>query len=250
MATQEYYIRNEAETEARGPFNIEQLVSLAAAGQVTTETLCYDAVTEAWTPLSTNAELKAAVFPERTKLQMKKNVQVATLNKATGNAAPITVDDMLAAAEGRTADTKDKSDPLIAMARAAKIGMWSCVLALVVAAAGEILPAAVAIETMDVAKLMDKPLVILGAIDLMLAVVLGMGVVSAYPFVRFRAALGFGFMGFIFYTQGHETPLLAAAIGSLGLYACTILTNLMTVFLAALAAVLGMAGLTYYLLSV
>ena len=35
MATEEIYIRSEAETEARGPFNLEQLVSLADNGQVT-----------------------------------------------------------------------------------------------------------------------------------------------------------------------------------------------------------------------
>jgi len=39
MATQEFYVRNESETEARGPFNLEQLLSLAENGQVTAETL-------------------------------------------------------------------------------------------------------------------------------------------------------------------------------------------------------------------
>ena len=43
MATQEFYIRNASETEARGPFNLEQMVSLAEAGQVTADTLYYEA---------------------------------------------------------------------------------------------------------------------------------------------------------------------------------------------------------------
>jgi GYF domain 2 len=250
MATQEFYIRNEAETEARGPFNIEQLVSLAAAGQVTNETLCYDAATEAWVPLATNEELRAAVFPEKNKLVMKKDVKITTLNKPVDNSAPITVDDMLAAAEGKTADTKGRSDPQIAMARAAKIGMWAAVLALLAASAGEILPAADAIQRLDWNKLLVQPLVLLGAVDLFLAVFLGMGAVGVYPFVRFRAALGAGFVGFIFYAQGLETPLIAAVVGAVGLYFCTILTNTMSVLLSALAAVAGMAGMTYFLLSV
>ena len=250
MATQEFYIRNEAETEARGPFNIEQLVSLAAAGQVTYETLCYDAATEAWAPLGNNEELKTAVFPEKNKLVMKKDLKVATLNRPTKTIPPINVDDMLAAAEGRTSDTKGRSDPEIAMARAAKIGMWAAVLTLLTAAAGELLPAADAIQTLDWNKLATQPIVILGAIDLFLAVVLGMGAVGAYPFVRFRAALGFGFIGFLFYTQGLETPLIAAAAGAVGLYFCTILTNTLTVLLTALTGLAGMAGVTYYLLSV
>lgn len=250
MATQEFYIRNEAETEARGPFNIEQLISLAAAGQVTNETLCYDATTEAWAPLASNEELKTAVFPERNKLTIKKELKVATLNKSTQTSAPITVDDMLAAAEGRTSDTKGRSDPMISMARAAKIGMWSAVLALIASAAGELLPAADAIQSLDWAKLAAQPVVVLGALDLFLAVLLAMGTVSFYPFVRFRAMLGLGFVGFMFYTQGLETPLLAALLGSIGLYLCTLVTDLLLALLVGLAAIVGMGAMTYYLLSV
>jgi len=249
-ATQEFYIRNESETEARGPFSIEQLLSLAEAGQVTDETLCYDAVTEQWTPISTNENLKAAVFPVRKKLAVKKDLVVATLNKTNTENAPITVDDMLAAAEGKTADTKDRSDPTIAMARAAKIGMWGCVVALTISAAGGLLPHAEAIQAMDMKKLFAPPFAILGAVDLLMAVLLGMGVVTIYPFVRFRAALGFGFIGFIFYTQGQPMPLLQAAIGSAGLYLCTVLTNVLMVMVTAGAAILGMAGVSYYLLSI
>lgn len=248
--TQEFYIRNESETEARGPFSIEQLLSLAEAGQVTDETLCYDAVTEQWTPISSNEGLKAAVFPARKKLAVRKDIAVATLNKPNTENAPITVDDMLAAAEGKTADTKDRSDPTIAMARAAKIGMWSCVAALVISSAGGLLPHAEAIQAMDMAKLFAPPFAILGALDLVLAVLLGMGVVSIYPFVRFRAALGFGFIGFIFHTQGQSLPLLEAAIGCAGLYLCTVVTNVLLVLVTGTAAILGMAGVSYYLLSI
>jgi hypothetical protein len=250
MATQEFYIRNEAETEARGPFNIEQLVSLAAAGQVTNETLCYDATTEAWAPLASNEELRAAVFPEKNKLTIKKDIKIATLNKPTENNAPITVDDMLAAAEGRTADTKGRSDPMIAMARAAKIGMWIAVLTLIVAAAGEILPAAEAIQAGDWGKMAAQPLAVLGAIDLLLAICLAMGMVTIYPFIRFRAMLGLGFIGFIFYTQGLQLPMMAAILGAIGLYFCTIVTDFLAILIVGLAALLGMGAMTYHLLSV
>ena len=250
MATQEFYIRNESETEARGPFTIEQLLSLAEAGQVTVETLCYDAVTEQWTPMGANEELKAAVFPEKKKLSIRTELKIATLNKTTDKDAPITVDDMLAAAEGKTADTKDKSDPTIAMARAAKIGMWSCVAGLIIACAGELLPSAEAIQAADFKKLATHPFAILGVIDLILGAVLAMGVVSAYPLVRFRAALGFGFVGFIFYTQGIALPVIEVAIGCAGIYFCTILTEILLVLIASLAAILGMGAFAYYLLSI
>src|SRR5207244_4961940 len=56
MATQELYIRNATETEARGPFNVQQVADLAEAGQVTAETLIYDPASEQWVALSRSEE--------------------------------------------------------------------------------------------------------------------------------------------------------------------------------------------------
>lgn len=248
MATQEIYIRNATETEARGPFDTQQLADLAEAGQVTAETLIYDATTEQWVALGTNAELLAAVFPPKKKLSLK-NKDIQTLNQPDKASKPISVDDMLAAAEGRTADTKGKSDPEAAMARAARIGMWGAILAMVAAAAGEILPGSAALMSMAVDQLIAQPLVLLGVADLVLAVLLGLGMTSLYPLVRFRAALGFGLAGFIFFSQGQQTALLQVAIGSLGLYCCTLFTSLISVLLAVLAAVGGMGMLSWFLLN-
>jgi len=248
MAMQEIYIRNESDTEARGPYNVEQLTSLAETGGVTPETLIYDAAVEQWVALGTNAELMALAFPEKKKLILKAK-EIKTLNKADEHAKAITVDDMLAAAEGRTADTADKKDPQIAMARAAKIGMWAAIVTLVAAAAGEILPGTDALLAMDPAKLMAHPLVILGAVDVVLAVLLGLGMVTLYPLVRFRAALGFGLIGFMFYAQGLGLPLIEVAAGSAGLYLCTILVSLLPVLIAAAAGIVGMAALAWTFIS-
>lgn len=248
MATQEFYIRNEDETEARGPFNLEQLTSLIDSGQITTATLYYDATTEQWASLESSAEIKAVLFPEKKKLKIKAKENLPTLNTGTDTRAPITVDDMLAAAEGRTADTDDKRDPAIAMARAAAIGTYSAMGMLFIAAVGEILPSIDFVMAFDPLGLLAHPLVILGALDIVLALLLGLGVVTLYPVVRFRAALGLGFLGFIFYTQGLGLPLLATCAGSLGLYLCTISVNLLSVGIAALLGLAGMAAVTYSLL--
>ncbi|ACB75847.1 DUF4339 domain-containing protein [Opitutus terrae] len=249
MATQEFYIRGETDTEARGPFNLEQLTSLAESGQVTPATLFYDATTEQWTAIETNAEVRSLLFPEKKKLSVRAKQQLNTLNQEQADAAPITVNDMLAAAEGRTADTKDKRDPILAMARAAAIGRWSAIVALVLAAAGEMLPATEAITSMAVSKILAQPLVILGAIDLLLAVMLVLGVVSVYPLVRFRAALGLGFLGFIFWTQGQALPFLACTAASVGLFGCTVAVSLLPVLIAAVLAVGGFAFVALHLLS-
>jgi hypothetical protein len=245
---QEIYIRNANETEARGPFNADQVSSLAEAGQVTAETLVYDATTEQWVALSSNAALMAMVFPEKKKLALKAK-EIKTLNKEDPNAKAITVDDMLAAAEGRTDDTKGKSDPQIAMARAAKIGMIAATVALIAAAAGEILPSVDALMSMDMARLIAQPLAILGVVDLGLAVLLGLGMSTIYPVIRFRAALGLGMLGFMFYAQGLNLPLIQVVAGSVGLYLCTVVVSLVPAVVAALAAVGGMGTLAWYFLS-
>src|SRR4051812_36613080 len=71
MATQELYIRNATETEARGPFNTQQVADLAEAGQVTADTLIYDAATEQWVALNSNADLMAGIFSRKKKLNPK-----------------------------------------------------------------------------------------------------------------------------------------------------------------------------------
>ena len=101
MATPEIYIRNPTDTEARGPFTAQQAADLAEAGQITPETLTYDATTEQWVALSSDVDLMALVFPTKKKYVFKEK-EIKTLNKTEESAKPITVSDMLDAAEGRT----------------------------------------------------------------------------------------------------------------------------------------------------
>jgi hypothetical protein len=249
MATQEFYIRSASETEARGPFSVEQLVSLAENGQVTPETLYYDANTEKWIVIGENAEVHALVFPEKKKLTIKKDAQVATLNKESDSRAPISVHDMLAAAEGRTEDTEDKSAGMVMADRCAKLGLWGCIVILIIAAAAEILPSIEVLTKFTPAGLLNAPLVILGVLDVFLAVMLLLGVVSLYPFIRFRAMLGLGFLGFVFWTRGEPTPLLAALAGSVGLYLCTVFVSYLPIAIGLGLGLAGMGGLAYFLIA-
>ncbi|MEO6246510.1 MAG: GYF domain-containing protein [Opitutaceae bacterium] len=248
MATQEIYLRNATETEARGPFNPLQVGDLAEAGQVTPDTLIYDATTEQWVALSSQAELMAAVFPERKKLTLKAK-EINALNKPTDSTKPISVDDMVAAAEGLTPDTAGKRSPAGDMARAARFGLWGATLALVLAAAGEILPGAAALMSAELSQWLEHPFAVVGAIDLVLAVLLGLGMTTLYPVVRFRAALGFGLMGTMLYLQGDNAALLPLVTGSLGLYLCTVFVHLVPALVAALAAVAGWGLLSWHFIS-
>jgi hypothetical protein len=249
MATQEFYIRSASETEARGPFSVEQLVSLAETGQVTPETLYYDASAEKWIVIGENADVRALVFPEKRKLTIKKDSQIATLNKESDTRSPILVHDMLAAAEGKTEDTKDKGAGIVMAHRCAKFGLWGCIFMLIIAAAAEILPSIDVLTKFTPAGLLHAPLVVLGAIDVFLAVMLLLGIVSLYPFIRFRAMLGLGFIGFVFWTRGEHTPLLAALAGSVGLYMCTVFASYVPIAIGLALGLGGMGGLAYFFIS-
>jgi hypothetical protein len=248
MSTQELYIRNATETEARGPFNVEQIADLADAGHVSPETLIYDATTEQWVALNSNPELMTAIFPEKRKLTLKPKT-IQTLNQVDEAVKPITVNDMLDAAEGLTDDTRSKANPETAMMRAARLGLIAAIVTLVLSAAAGILPHSQALVAMDLAKLAANPLAILGVVDLVLAVLLALGMTALYPVIRFRAALGFGLLGFMFYAQGLPVLFAAALAGSAGLYLCTLVVSLAPAVLAAAAGVGGMGLLAWHLLT-
>lgn len=249
MAPQEYYIRNESDTEARGPFNFEQLSSLAENGQVTDDTVYYDAEAEQWVSVGSDAELKARLFPEKKKLGLKAKEDIKSLNATAESVPPIEVSDMLAAAEGRTEDTKDKKDLTEDLARAAKMGMFCCTAAVAVSGLSLIAPSIDTIVAGNYPKLLTQPFAILGAIDLLILLALLLQAVQIYPFVRFRAAVGAGFLGVFFYTQGDAHTALAAMVGSAGLYFSTVFTNMAAVLLTTVLALGGMGFFAYTLLT-
>lgn len=240
MSTQEFYIRQASENEARGPFSREQLVSLAENGQVTRETLYYEAATEQWVAIGDNSELAAELYPEKKILRVKAKEIVPSLNTSHENDRPITVNDMLAAAEGRTEETKDKIDPRIAAGLAGTIGRYSALLILLVSAATFALPAVDEITALDWVGMLGKPLAYVAILDLFLVLMLGLQVVAVYPFIRFRAVLVLGYLGLIYYLQGDVLHLAAAAAAAAGLYLCTASRSIV---LSCVAALVGLGGI-------
>lgn len=238
----EYYVRGINDAEARGPFNVEQLSSLAEAGQLTVDTYYYDTTTEQWLAIGGNAELKAAIWPQKRKLGFK-DKDFKPLNREDPNAPAITVQQFLDAAEGKTDDTRGKKDRSLEMMRAAIWGTRGAAAIMLLSAAALMLPGIDAITSLDVSKILEKPLILLGVIDLIVGVLLLLGVITLYPFVRFRAVFGLGFLGFILWTQGDSTALLALAAGSVGLYFSTIFVSYLPLAITLLAGIGGMAAL-------
>lgn len=239
----EYYVRGINDAEARGPFNTDQLASLAEAGQITPETYYYDATTEQWLTLESNAELKGIIWPQKKRLGFKEK-EFKPVNQATTDSAPpITVQQFLDAAEGNTDDTRNKKDKSLEMMRAAMLGTKGAAIIMLISAVALVLPGVDALMAMDYMQLIEKPLILLGVLDLVIGVLLLLGVITLYPFVRFRAVFGLGFLGFIFWTQGNPTAVLALLAGSAGLYFSTIFLNYIPLGVAVLAGVGGMAAL-------
>lgn len=250
MATQEFYIRAATETDARGPFTLEQLTSLAEAGQVTPSTLYYDAATEQWATIDSNPEVRATLFPDKKRLRVKPK----EFSKGAGSeksSAPITVDDMLLAAEGKTSDTRDRSDPIVTQLRAARLGMWALIVLLLVSSASLVLsqPSFDLLIAKDFGGLLQQPFAILGVIDLFFVVMLMLQMVSLYSIIRFRIIFGLGFIGFVFWSQGDVVPMIALAVASVGMYFCTIFVSYLPLAVAVAAGFTGMAGFAYFMLA-
>lgn len=251
MATQEFYIRNASETEAHGPFSQEQLVSLAEAGKVDPQTLYYEAGSEQWIAIGANAELKASVFPEKRRLTIKPKDRIDSVNAASDMAPPLSVNDMLAAAEGRTAETRNKRDKNVSYERAAQIGRYACTLMLALSAGGLLLPSIDEIVTLNYPALLETPTVYFGFFDLFLTFALVLGATSTYPLIRFRAALGIGFLSIIFWCKPDApelVPIIGLAAGAAGLYLSTIFVNYFTLALASSMGLGGMAAFAYYMI--
>lgn len=249
-STEEYYIRKEGDEDSRGPFTVEQLSSLVEAGQVDKQTFYYDALTEKWVEIQSNADLVTVLFPQKKKLSIRAKDGVTAVNRQlTEEEEPITVEEMLAAAKGETEETKDKKDLTIGQARAALWGLRLLSLIMLISSAGLLVSHMDLLADLDFYPLISNPLVVFGAVDLVLALLLFLEVTSIYSLVRFRAVLGMGFFSIYFVAAQEPLPALAAAVGSLAIYCLTLVARLPSVFSFGILGLAGMGGFAYVLLS-
>lgn len=249
-STEEYYIRKEGDEDSRGPFTVEQLASLVDAGQVDKQTYYYDALTEKWIEIQSNADLVTVLFPIKKKLSIRAKEGGPAINRElTDEEEPITVEEMLAAAKGETEDTKDKKDLTIAQARAALWGLRLMSVIMLISSAGLLVSHMDLLAALDFFPIISNPLMIFGAIDLLLALLLFLEVTSIYSLVRVRAVLGLGFFLIYFLATQEPLPALAAAVGSLAIYCLTQVARMPSVFSFGILGLAGMGGFAYVLLS-
>lgn len=247
---QEYYIRQEGDEDSRGPFTLDQLASLVEAGQVNRQTYYYDSISEKWVEIQSNAELVAALFPTKKKLTFKPKENVQTVNvPKKEEEKPITVEEMLAAAEGETAETRGKRDLTPRKAMAARWGMRAMALMFLISSCGMLVLHMDAVLSLDLGAILTNPFILIGIADLLLGLLLFLEMTSLYSLVRFRAALGLGFFGFLFWADGNLLPIAALAVGSIGAFLTTLTVNIGAVIVFSLLGLAGMVGFAYFLVN-
>jgi hypothetical protein len=249
----EFYIRQREGGETRGPFNEEQMSSLADAGKITPETQVTDGSKSQWSVVGQNSALKALLFPEQKKLGLKKgaaaqqNIQI--LNKSDADAPGITVEQMLAAAEGRTVGTMHLKDAQKEIDRASRLSLPMLGLMMLLSGLANCLPryaVLIALATKyDVGALIREPFAVIGLIDLLFAVVLFLNVAVIFPLVRLRAMLGLGYFLIYYWSIGDMGGEIASICAGLGLFICTITLSLWRMIVSALVGVGGMGYLAW-----
>lgn len=248
---QEFYIRKEGDEDSRGPFTLEQLASLIEAGQVDRQTYYYDSLAEKWVEIQSNSDLVATLFPVKKKLSMRAKEAVETINtKPADDEKPITVEDMLAAAEGQTSETRGKRDKTKQRERAAHWGMRTLAAMSVVSAAGLLVNNMGKVSEMEFSALITTPEIVFGVVDLILAVLLFLEMTTIYPLVRIRAAVGLGFFSVYFgVLPDQKLGLAAVVVGSVSAFLLTLTAELWPVLLLGILGLAGMGGFAYVLLN-
>ncbi len=248
----EFYIRQSETDAVRGPFDEDQITSLADAGQITLETLVADETQSGWLKVGDSDELKALLFPEKKKIGLKKGKEKQEFqqlnNPEDEGKEGVTVEQMLAAAEGHTGDTKHLKDRAKNIGKAAGLSMPVLTAMMVLSGLSNSLPRYPVIMDLFSGKfdsLAHEPFAIVGLLDFLLAFGLYLNVFSLFPVVRFRAMIGLGYFLFAYWSMGDMAGIVASICAGLGLFICTITLNLKTMILFAIIGVGGMGYLAW-----
>ena len=256
-----YYIRPADSETARGPFDVEKLSTLAEAGQVTRETLYYDEGLEAWAAIGSNQELLERIFPSKKSLSLRKSEQ--RLRKSPASVEDeqrevISVEEMLAAAEGKTEETHHLKEAIRWQHRAATLAVPVLAIVCFVSAATYLYPSWQTILALIHQEegagygLLRKPLLILGGLDLFFGLCLALAATEIYPLLRLRAALGFGYFGFTYWASHvHGDPIglylcLANLAYGLGVYTCTLTLSFRLMLTAGGLSLAGALVFAYF----
>lgn len=259
--SEEYYIRGPEEETASGPFSLDALITLAEAGKVTPEHYYFDPKMESWALIRSNEPLFKQIYPEKKQLTLKRRTEEEILIAAEGgdNDNPaVKVEEMLAAAEGHTKETKHVRTKKLWEERTAAISVPLIGTMLLVSALSVLYPSWSIIQGIlnetegAYLALFQKPVVLLGALDLLMGAFLLLNATEIFPMIRFRAMLGAGFFAVLYaasWLNGDPVAiwLCISSLGfGIGLFISTLTLNFNLMILSAIAGFGGLAGIIWY----
>ncbi|MBC2608217.1 hypothetical protein [Pelagicoccus albus] len=152
------------------------------------------------------------------------------------------VTQMLAQAEGRTADPSGKS-PREKQAAVAFFGLRFLTLFFLCSALAMGYLEKDLVMTADALVMVKSPYLILGAFDLIMVVVLILQVTEIYPLLRFRAAIGAGLLTLLFWASSDPILLISNLMLMTAIYFSSAIIKIR--FLIA-CTILGLGGILGY----
>jgi len=268
MSSTKFFLRHHPGDEILGPYTISELTSLAENKQLTPESelLPEEDSSEPnpeWKEIAAISEIQATLFPQKRKLSVRKRPEKTPLVPVAANgtaaeeprkqpdSAPAEYEDregtdvreMLAAAQGKTADTRqvkrkqrfrDLSAGLIIPGLLAMLVLSTCTFAF---------PHYEWIVEQfllgEYFQILSRPAALAAIVDFVMLLLLALAATSIFPFLRFRMMAGLGFFGFFAYSFDDWTALGVLAAASIGVFGITATLNLKAVLLFL---ILGIGG--------
>jgi len=262
-----YLVRAPNSENVDGPFTIEQLRELASSELVNSETLYKTDEMDDFQPIGEESELwsqikakpkatlklrsrESAPEPETSEQGGPDPSKAAKKKPSTEEAPPPTsesgnIDEMLAAAEGNTAQTRHVKMLRKSRERAVAVLLPGVVLMLFLSIGGIVQPVweplAEMIKSGDysIGLLFDNWTLAFAIADLFLAIGIGLGQTALFPLLRFRAALGLGFFAYLFYSRGDPMAIAALTTLQLGMLGSTLCTRFSSTLISVLAGIAG-----------
>lgn len=257
---EEYFIRGPEEETANGPYTIDALATLADAGKVTPEHYYFDARMESWALIRSNEALLKEIFPEKKRLSLRRKSadEIQSINTDEEAIPAVKVEEMLAAAEGQTRETRHVRQKRLWAERTAALSVPTLGIMLLLSALSVLYPSWNIINgILNDSEgawqiLFQHPVVFLGALDLLMGIFLLLNATEIFPLIRFRAMLGAGFFGILYLAgwmngnpEGVWMALSSVAFG-FGLYTCTLTLNFSVMIGAAAVGIAGALGIAWY----
>ncbi|NBD38546.1 MAG: hypothetical protein GVY10_08260 [Verrucomicrobia bacterium] len=257
---EEFYIRAPEEETARGPYDHDQLSTLAEAGKIHPDYFYFDEKMESWVRIKANEALYARIYPQKKRLVLRQKAEDDDEEEglATEDDPSVEVEKLLAAAEGKTEETKHIRVAAAWRERTAALVTPVLALILLISAVSVLYPGWNILQPILEEEegawlgLFRQPVLFLGLLDAVLAILLFLNATEIFPLIRFRVMIGAGFFGFLYaaqYANGDPRGLwmsLASLLFAGGVMTCTLTLRFRYFLSAAVVGAAGAVGLFFF----